>query len=669
MNPEPVIASSTNCSFPQNYIALVKYVPARNVGMTADGRLDRSTAGSVINPLDQRVLMFAYRMRETIQVLGPNKYSSSKIVCIAMAPPTVEEVFQDCLPYADEAVLLADRRFAGADTIATSYTLNHAIDKVVKDYFHGNQQFMIFAGEESQDGSTGHIPPQVAQGRGVEIIPYVTSFRVLNDRKLALEMVSSGERAVCSGFEYPLVVSLSQYCREETLPTLEHVISAQHRNVVKWSYDNIKLDETRIGKTGSKTVFVHMYRPEQLRGTRCLYLHTDFGGNLETFLAAIDDAYKEKVPAVLLEETSYSLDEKIPSNQGSVCVFAEQINNTIADGSVELISEARTHIAKPLGVELTAVLVGHQLQGKLARELIAYGTDKVYQIEHPLLEKYLTVFYRKAITQLITDINPQILLFPATHMGRVLAPSLASALETGITADCTGMKLCDYERSGTQLHAVLKQTRPAGGGVIADIITAPGSLPQMMTVRPHTFARANPDPQRLGEIIPYVPDISETDRRVGTIQIEQLAQAINPLLNARIVVSGGRGLRDKDSYDQTLGPFIEAVSRWLQEDNVSKAVSREMADRIPAYKHLQVGQSGITLPATELYFALGISGAPQHIAGMKTARTKVAVNNDPSAPIFDYADFGIVGDVYEVVLAIIEELAKKMNRSQNGCTN
>ena len=202
--------------------------------------------------------------------------------------------------------------------------------------------------------------------------------------------------------------------------------------------------------------------------------------------------------------------------------------------------------------------------------------------------------------------------------------------------------------------------------MIANIVTAPGALPQMMTVRPHTFPGPSPDHSRPGKIVPYAPDLSETDRQIGTIHTERLAQEANPLMDARIVVSGGRGLKDKHTYDRILDPLVAALADSFPGTTISRAVSREMADRIPSYKHLQVGQSGITLSATELYFALGISGAPQHIAGMRTARTTVAVNSDPEASIFGFADFGIVEDVCTAVPQIVAELTKQRHRRPNG---
>ncbi len=318
-------------------------------------------------------------------------------------------------------------------------------------------------------------------------------------------------------------------------------------------------------------------------------------------------------------------------------VFAEHRGGKVAPVAYELLGEGR-RLADALGAELSAVILGTG-QGGQAEGLIAAGADKVYVYEAGLLNDFHEDAYAKALTELINDRRPEIVLAGATSIGRAFIPMVAASLRTGLTADCTTLAV-DVEKR------MLLQTRPAFGGNIMATIVSPGYRPQMATVRPGVMKRAAPDPGRKGEVIHVAPKGPVASMTTLLKVIEEAGHRIN-MSEAEVIVAGGRGMGGEKGL---------ALVRELA-DALGGVVgaSRAAVDSgwIP-YPH-QVGQTGRTV-SPRLYIACGISGAVQHIAGMQSSDVIVAINKDPGAPIFDVADYGIVGDLFEVVPLIIERI-------------
>ena len=321
-----------------------------------------------------------------------------------------------------------------------------------------------------------------------------------------------------------------------------------------------------------------------------------------------------------------------------IWVFAEQRQGKITPVVIELLGEGRK-LADTKGIKLNAILLGKDVNG-LAEELIAYGAETVYVADDPLLENFTTDGYTKVIVDAVNEIKPEIVLIGATNIGRDLAPRIASRLNTGLTADCTKLEI-DPE------DGKIKQTRPAFGGNIMATIICPDARPQMSTVRPGVMDKAVRDDDNKGNIVTLKYDIKESDIITKIIEIVKHAVEKVSLTDANIIVSGGLGLQNADGFK-----LIEELA-----DKLGGVVgsSRAAVDAGWIDKSHQVGQTGTTVKPN-LYIACGISGAIQHLAGMKESSIIVAINKDPDAPIFSVADYGIVGDLYKVIPEIISEI-------------
>jgi len=326
------------------------------------------------------------------------------------------------------------------------------------------------------------------------------------------------------------------------------------------------------------------------------------------------------------------------SNYKGVWVFAEQREGKLLNVAIELLGEGRK-IADKLGVELTAVLLGHKVDD-IAERLIKYGADKVLYAESPLLETYTTDAYTKVISELVTERKPEIILIGATNIGRDLGPRLSARLHTGLTADCTKLEIDEEDKK-------LLMTRPAFGGNLMATIVCPNHRPQMSTVRPGVMERARYDENRKGKI--ELVDVKLTKEDIKAVVEEKIKsdKAEVPLEEAKIVVSGGRGLGTKEGFE-----LVEKLAKKL---GGVVGASRATVDSGWIEHSHQVGQTGKTV-RPKLYIACGISGAIQHLAGMQDAECIIAINKNPDAPIFKIADYGIVGDVNEIIPAILEAL-------------
>src|SRR5659263_534859 len=321
-----------------------------------------------------------------------------------------------------------------------------------------------------------------------------------------------------------------------------------------------------------------------------------------------------------------------------VWIFVEHTEGKPATVSWELLGEG-AKLAKTLGVELCALVIGDRVE-HLCLESFAYGASKVYLIDAPVFHHYRTETYFKAICCLVEKYKPEILLMGATGLGRDLAGAIATTLKTGLTADCTGL---DIDDKGNLL-----QTRPAFGGNIMATILTEKTRPQMSTVRPHVMALAKRDASLTGTIVRESTDIKEED--IATRVIEVIADATGEQLDlagAEIIVSGGRGMCGSENF---------ALLQTLA-DELGGAVgcSRAAVEAGWMPPERQVGQTGKTV-RPKIYIACGISGAIQHLVGMQSSDVIIAINQDKKAPIFEVATYGIVGDVFQVLPAIIDQI-------------
>ena len=315
-------------------------------------------------------------------------------------------------------------------------------------------------------------------------------------------------------------------------------------------------------------------------------------------------------------------------------VFVEQRRGKANRVAWELMGRGR-QLADSLQTELAAVVLGHNVR-HIAEEAVTYGADVVYLVDDEVLAEYRTEPYARTLTALVERHHPEIVLIGATNLGRDLAGSVATTLKTGLTADCTVLEVDAEQR-------LLLATRPAFNGKQMATILCKTRRPQMATVRPRVFELPKPDPTRQGTITAEVPVITEDQVKSKLVEFIPATGTRIRLEDADIIVSGGRGMGGPDNF-RILEELAEVLGGTV-------GASRAAVDAGWMPRERQVGQTGTTV-RPKIYFAVGISGAIQHLAGMQTSDVIVAINRDPNAPIFKVADYGIVGDLFEVVPAL-----------------
>ncbi|HJA99406.1 MAG TPA: electron transfer flavoprotein subunit alpha/FixB family protein [Candidatus Alistipes avicola] len=324
----------------------------------------------------------------------------------------------------------------------------------------------------------------------------------------------------------------------------------------------------------------------------------------------------------------------------NVYVFVEQREGVIQSVALELLGKAR-ELADELGEQVYAILLGKGISDK-AQECIYYGADTVLCVDAPELESYVTEPYAQAICQIVNRYNPSILLIGATTIGRDLGPRLSARLTTGLTADCTGLAISEDRN--------LMMTRPAFGGNLMATIVCKEHRPQMSTVRPGVMKIGRRDTERKGNIEAVTIDFDKSKFRVKLLKTVKEQKNLVDITEAKILVSGGRGVGNQEGFD-----MLREMAKTIGAEVSS---SRAMVDAGVISHDRQVGQTGKTV-RPDVYFACGISGAIQHLAGMEESETIIAINKDKFAPIFQVADVGIVGDVRKVIPLLTERLKNR----------
>lgn len=345
----------------------------------------------------------------------------------------------------------------------------------------------------------------------------------------------------------------------------------------------------------------------------------------------------------------------------NIWVFVEQRDGKLMNVALELLGEGR-RLSRDISAEtkVCAILVGDGIE-HLAQECFEYGADCVYLIEDARLKQFTTDGYTKVITDAVNELKPEIFLYGATHIGRDLAPRVAARLNTGLTADCTHLDVSvanyiKFAEENTTLNTKslnpedpnkgLKMTRPAFGGNLMATIVCPKSRPQMATVRPGVMSKIEKIEGATGEVIRITPSIVDADIRTQVVEVVKSAKEMVSLTDAEIICSGGRGLGDASGF--------ELMKKFADKVGGVVGSSRACVDAGWIDHSHQVGQTGTTVKP-KIYFACGISGAIQHLAGMQGSDIIVAINKDADSPIFEVADYGIVGDLYQVIPEIMAE--------------
>lgn len=326
-----------------------------------------------------------------------------------------------------------------------------------------------------------------------------------------------------------------------------------------------------------------------------------------------------------------------------VYIYAQQVDNKLSDIAFELVGKAK-ELAADLNTEVTAVLLGSNVKA-LATELGEYGADKVIVVDNPALETYRTEPYAQALVSVINEYKPEIMLVGATAIGRDLGPTVSARVKTGLTADCTKLEISDFPINAMpgqeQKHNQLLMTRPAFGGNTIATIACPDNRPQMATVRPGVMQKLPKEAGRAAEVIEYNPALEENNRYVEIMDIVKAVGNVENIMDAKVLVSGGRGVGSAENFE-----MLRDLASCFKGGMVS--CSRAAVENGWLAQDYQVGQTGKTV-RPQIYFAIGISGAIQHVAGMEESDLIIAINKDEDAPIFDVADYGLVGDLKKIV--------------------
>ena len=334
-----------------------------------------------------------------------------------------------------------------------------------------------------------------------------------------------------------------------------------------------------------------------------------------------------------------------------VYIYAQQVDNKLSDIAFELVGKAK-ELAADLNTEVTAVLLGSNVKA-LATELGEYGADKVIVVDNPALETYRTEPYAQALVSVINEYKPEIMLVGATAIGRDLGPTVSARVKTGLTADCTKLEIGDFPlvaipgKEDEQKHNQLLMTRPAFGGNTIATIACPDNRPQMATVRPGVMQKITPIEGAKAEVINWKAPLEINNCYVEIEKVVKEVSTVADISAAKVLVSGGRGVGSKENF-KLLEDLAEVLGGTV-------SCSRAVVDNGWLDKELQVGQTGKTV-RPHVYFAIGISGAIQHVAGMEESDIIIAINKDETAPIFDVADYGIVGDLNKILPLLTDKI-------------
>jgi electron transfer flavoprotein alpha subunit len=606
-------------------VVLVKQVPdlrSAPIGVTEDGTIARQQADAIVNPVDLHAVEAAITLAD-------------EVVALTMGPPRAEEVLREAIARgADAGVLVCDRALAGSDTWATSNALAAAIE-------HVGDVDLVVCGTTALDGETGQVGPQVAHRLGLPQATFCEHLEIGPDGLDARRIVEGGYERL--HLPLPALVTVAETGFSPRYPTMIGRRQAAQAVVQRLGADDLGLGPDRVGLRASPTKVAHMAPAPVERRARRL-VGGDFG--LDDLVAALTEvgALAPTDPPAVTPAAAPRADPGGPARgDAAVWVAAEVHDHGLARVSAGLLSHAAT-LAPELGGGVAAFIAADD-PGRGAADAARFGADTVLLATHAELSPYRAAPHARVLADAIHTHRPEAVLFGATTTGRDLAPRVAAMVDAGLAADCTDLSVGPWERRGARYEALLHQIRPAmAGGVLATCV-APDARPQMATVRPGVFA---PTPRpREATVIEMPTELTAEDLSVTVLERTVKAGDVH-LADADVVIAGGAGC-DEGSWH-----LVEDLAGAL---GGRVAATRAAVEAGLASRSVQVGQTGTTV-RPRLYVACGVSGALQHVVGMRGAGTVLAVNRDPDAFIFEVADFGIVGEVVDVLPDLTAALAR-----------
>jgi len=634
-------------------IALMKQVPVPSeMRMGEDGLMDRTKAKSMINKDCQFALEAGLQLKK--------ENPDAKLIVCSMGPPAFEKSLKKALAMGyDEAYLLSDRKLAGSDTYATGL----ALATLIKHLGYGkgaNEDFIIVAGRQTSDGDTAHVPSQVAENLDVPQATFIESTH-LKDNKIEAKRIIEGGYQILE-VPIPCVLSFTPTGIPPRRPSLAGTIKTREKEINILNIADIGLSEEKVGLSGSPTIVAKVVDIKSERAPAKIVS----GHNEKEVVDEFIKKFKEGKNVLEIKDKKkkeQKIDESLKvvdfrDGAKGILTWAEVVNGKIARSSLELLTPARS-LAEELDedTKVITVLIGKDVK-PLAKELISYGSDEVIVVEDDRLEEYQILPFAEIFYQIIKEKNPEIALFAATTAGRELAPRIGVKTDSGVTADCTELKIGkhvyrDKKTKEKFIYApILESIRPTfGESKLATILGF--TCPQISTARAGTFPIPQKDEKREGKISEFKPKLSDELFVTKIVKTVRGEGGLQSLFEADIIVSGGRGT----SSDRM--ELVKELDKILKEKGIKSewAASRVMVDEGVAEYARQIGQTGKTV-RPKVYVAVGISGAIQHLAGMKESETIIAINHNPKEPIFKNCDFGIVGEYEDILPELIVRVKK-----------
>ncbi|MDD3342738.1 MAG: FAD-binding protein [Sulfurospirillaceae bacterium] len=627
-------------------ISLMKQVPLPSqMRMGEDGLMDRTKAKSIIN------VDCSFALEAGLQLRG--MMEDARLIVCSMGPPSFEQSLKTALAMGyDEAYLLSDRKLGGSDTFTTGL----AISKMLRHLGFGrglNEDFIVVAGRQTSDGDTAHVPSQVAENLDIPQATFIEDVQFKEGKIIARRIIEGGYQIL--RLPIPCTLSLTPTGIPPRRPSLAGAVRARSSQITIFSINDIDLAEEKAGLIGSPTIVAKVANIKSERapivmstGADSKALVDDLIHSMKHGKNSLEAVVKKEAKAAVIPEAYETVDFR--NGASGVLTWAEVASGKIARSSLELLTPAKK-LASALdpGTKVRTVLIGSSLE-ELAQELIYHGSDEVIVIEDERLNEYRILPFAAIFEQVIKAYKPEIALFAATTAGRELAPRIGVKTQSGVTADCTALEIgVHVDNKKKVVYApILESRRPTYGE--SKLATILGFVcPQISTARAGTFEVPLRDENRVGVVTPFVPKLGEKEFVTEILETVRGEGGLSSLFEADVIVTGGRGAIGDDMA------LVKQLSAALKEHGIKSewAVSRPVVDLGLCEYARQIGQTGKTV-RPKVYIAVGISGAIQHIAGMKEAETIVAINHNAKESIFSNADFGIVGEYEEIMPELIE---------------
>jgi electron transfer flavoprotein alpha subunit len=629
-------------------ISLIKQVPLPSeMRMGEDGLMDRTKAKSIINIDCQFGLEAGMQLRK--------QHPDARLIVCSMGPKSFETSLRTAISMGyDEAYLLSDRKLAGSDTYATGLAISTMLKHLgfTKD---SKDPFIILAGRQTSDGDTAHVPSQVAESIGIPQATFVESVKADgNGNVIAKRIIEGGYQML--KLPIPCVISLTPTGIPPRKPSLSGAIRARSLNLTTFGIEDIGLGTEKIGLNGSPTIVVKVVNIVSERPPITMSVGHNEAALVDSLIANLKNGgnvleKKEKVAKKEIEHPDFP-EKDFRNGARGIITWAEVTNGKISRPSLELLTPAR-NLATQLGndTKVLTLVIGKNVH-TLTQTLIEHGSDEVILVENDKLEEYLVLPFSSIFAQVIKKRNPEIALFAATTSGRELAPRIGMKTNSGVTADCTGLEIGQYvdKKEKVIYKPILESRRPTYGE--SKLATILGFVcPQISTARAGTFEVPKRIEGRQGIVSVFNPVLNDRDFVVEILKTVRGEGGLQNLFDADIIISGGRG-----ATGDNLGLIKElAEALKTQGINAEWASSRPVVDEGVAEYARQIGQTGKTI-RPKIYVAVGVSGAIQHIAGMKESEKIIAIDHNPKAHIFHYADFGIVGEYTDIIPELIERV-------------